>query len=194
MKLRLSKRPFGGAMLLFTLDPEQFGPVNGLPLLVSSLILTNYILVELKHSVRAHQDVDFQEIQNITRMNPDELMNNEWWKRRFRHLMKKTLTFVPNFEAAEITPNTQRMFARRAKAFEASKNHISSCIARFNREHIPYTISNSEDFQQRVGSRADYVLANSNQLIQSMNKNLKEPPQLLFYEGAQFEATINGDG
>lgn len=194
MKLRRSSRPFGGVLVIQTMDPEQLDPVNGLPLLVSSLILTNFILVEMKHSVRAHDDVDFQRIQNITRMYPDRLRSDAALRKEFKHLVLNTLTFVDGFDAPEITPNTQLMFARRVKAFEAASNYVQSLVTRFHQDGTNFRLCDSEDFQHRIGSRADYVPANSEQLIKSMNKNLKEPPRLLFFEGAQFEATINGQG
>jgi len=193
-KVRKSRRPFGGMLIMVTMDPWQFGPIEGLPFLVSSHILTNFILVELKHSVRAHQDPSFQEIQNITRMSPSKLKQNKAIKRRFTELMSKHITFVDDFDNSIITPDVQRMHSKRKPAFVASNEYIAACQKQFESNNTPFLICNSEDYQHRIGSRADFVPATSKVLIDAMNKTLKEPPKLLFWKGAMFEATFNGDG
>ena len=68
-KLRNSNIPFGGVLILCTMDHRQFSAINGLPFLLSSHVLTNLVLIGLKHSVRAHGDPAFQRLQDITRMS-----------------------------------------------------------------------------------------------------------------------------
>ncbi len=67
-KVRNSNIPFGGVLFISTVDPAQFGPINGLPLFLSSHILTDFDSV-LYSSVRAQGDALFCELQNISHIN-----------------------------------------------------------------------------------------------------------------------------
>ncbi len=46
-KVRNSNIPFGGVLFISTVDPAQFGPINGLPLFLSSHIFTDFVIVGL---------------------------------------------------------------------------------------------------------------------------------------------------
>ena len=50
-KARSSQIPFGGVLLVCTMDPWQLQPINALPFLCSSLVLTSFVMIEMKHSV-----------------------------------------------------------------------------------------------------------------------------------------------
>ncbi len=58
-KVRNSNILFGGVLFILTVDPAQFGPINGLPLFLSSHILTDFVIVGLYSSVRAQGDAFF---------------------------------------------------------------------------------------------------------------------------------------
>jgi hypothetical protein len=58
-KVRNSNIPFGGVLFISTVDPAQFGPINGLSLFLSSHILTDFVIVGLYSSVRAQGDAFF---------------------------------------------------------------------------------------------------------------------------------------
>ncbi len=58
-KVRYSIIPFGGVLFILTIDPAQFGPINGLPLFLLSHILTDLVIVGLYSSVRAQCDSFF---------------------------------------------------------------------------------------------------------------------------------------
>ena len=106
-KIRGSQIPFGGVLILGTLDPNQLQPISQLPFLTSSLMLTCFMMFELKHSVRAHGDPDFQRLQEITRMNPYTLLNNNGIKNEFFQLAEK-LTYVSDWKDNRIGPNMMR--------------------------------------------------------------------------------------
>ncbi len=55
-KVNSSNILFGGVFFISTIDPAQFGPINGLPLFLLSHILTDFVIVELYSSVRAQGD------------------------------------------------------------------------------------------------------------------------------------------
>lgn len=54
--LRHNNIPFGGVLIFGTFDYCQLGAIDGLPFLLSSHILTDFTLIELRHSVRASKD------------------------------------------------------------------------------------------------------------------------------------------
>ena len=56
-KGRNSQIPFAGVMFVCTMDPYQLGPINAKPFLCSSPMITNFVMVELKHSVRAAEQI-----------------------------------------------------------------------------------------------------------------------------------------
>ena len=74
--LRKSHIPFGGLLLISTMDHKKIQPINQLPFLTLSLVLMCFEAIELKQSVRAHGYIDFQCLQDIMQMNPFQLMNN----------------------------------------------------------------------------------------------------------------------
>ena len=60
-KLCNSDLPFGGVYISGTMDNSQIQPINQIPFLTSTLVLTCFLALELKHSVRAHNDINFQQ-------------------------------------------------------------------------------------------------------------------------------------
>ena len=94
-KGRNSRDPFGGLCILGSLDNAQTGAIKAMPLLTSSLILTSFIMVELKHSVRAHRDSQFQLFQKIIRTDPYELRENAQMKSQFDALIHPTNGIFP---------------------------------------------------------------------------------------------------
>jgi hypothetical protein len=42
------------------MDHTQIQPINQLPFLTSSMVLTCFQAIQLQHSVRAHGDIEFQ--------------------------------------------------------------------------------------------------------------------------------------
>ena len=74
---RCSQIPFAGVMIIGTMDHRQLQPINLLPFLTLSLMLTCFVMVELKHSVRAHGHPRFKRLQDITRMDPYELRESQ---------------------------------------------------------------------------------------------------------------------
>ena len=76
-KHRGSPLPFGGVLIIGSLDPRQIGVIKAMPLLTSTLILTCIQAVKLSHSVRAHNDPQYQELLNIMRINPLDLIDDE---------------------------------------------------------------------------------------------------------------------
>ena len=66
--IRGSNAPFGVALIIVKMDHEQMQPIDQIPFLTSTLVMTCFQTVELKYSFRAHNDQDVQRLQEITRI------------------------------------------------------------------------------------------------------------------------------
>ena len=87
------------------MDNSQIQPINQLPFLTSSLVLTCFQAFKLQHSVRAHGDLNFQRLQELTRKCPYELRSSNELKQEFFDLANSILTFVPDWNDNQISPN-----------------------------------------------------------------------------------------
>jgi hypothetical protein len=144
---------FEGVLFISTVDPAQFGPINGLPLFLSSHILADYVIVGFYSSVRAQGDALFCELQNISRMKQSLLIGNREIEGRFKHLLWTCLTFVKTWD--KVAQDVQRMYAKCKPAQEASVEYVDSHQHQFDINGTPYRMSISEDYQKPVGSRAE---------------------------------------
>ena len=217
--VRGSNMPFGGCLILGSFDHMQLGAIDGLPLLLSSHIMTDFILVRMKHSVRAHSDPNlqvcritfvtlsliyylslinfpfhYQKIQDITRTSSLILQKSKSLKKQFFELMKSHVNFIPNMNDSQLGPEVQRMYSRRAEATAAAENYVTSSINNLTLRKKRYRLCEAHDLQRPISSRRDLQITHDNQIKLSLDKKKREPKRLLFYEGAMFEATVNGDG
>ena len=123
-------------------------------------------------------------------MNPYILMESEALKLEFTELAGRILTFVDNWNDPRIGPNMMRTFSRIRPAQEAL-NEYRECIKnQLNEEVIICCISKSSDTQRTRSTRAEFYPA-SEQIIKSLNKELKEPEEIVSFVGAVYECTIN---
>ena len=189
-KIRQSQIPFGGVLFLCTMDHMQLQPIKQLPVLTSSMMITCFQMVRLEHSVRAHSDIQFQRLQAITRMNPYVLLQSEELKMEFFDLTGRILTYVNDWTDQKIGPNMMRAFSRIRPAQEALNEYRESVKRRLNDVGIVYRISRSTDTQRTRSTHAEFYAA-SEQSIKSLNKDLKEPTELVFFVGGVYECTIN---
>ena len=145
-RLRHVSTPFGGVLIFGTMDHAQFRAINGLPFLLSTHIITSFTLVGLRHSVRAAGDFWFQKLQDLTRICPNSLKRNEKaYKRKFRKLALKCLTFVSSWDNSIINHDVQRMYSRCKPAQEASNEYVDACKIQFLQEGKHFVVSNSDD-------------------------------------------------
>ena len=192
---RSSNIPFGGVLIFGTMDHTQLGAINGWPFLLSSHILSEFVFVQLSHSVRAFNDKDFQELQKLTRMCPSDLLKDPKHEERFKELMRDLFDYVPDWDSKKIDPNVQRMYARRMPAYEAAKMFVDSCRERFEKDGTEFQVSKAINLQRTEGTRNEFSEnIVTDDLLSAMNHGLREPEKLLFFRGAQFEATLNGEG
>jgi len=189
--LRDTTTPFGGVLIIGSMDHAQFSSIEGLPFLLSSHILTNFTLIGLKHSVRAHGDIMFQKLQDITRMSPQVLRSSPDLERKFKEMASQTLTFVPSWDNILINKDTQRLYPKKKPAIQASEEYVTATINELTRSGHDFIVSYADDKQRPNGSRSLYRKADDRDLISKINVTVREPPRLVFFEGAVFEATTN---
>ena len=86
---RKSTTPFGGVLIVGTLNQSQCQPLNAMPFLLSSLLTTCFTFVVLRESIRAAEDeLEFQELQCLTRMIPNKLISDPSHKVRFYEVLE----------------------------------------------------------------------------------------------------------
>jgi len=170
------------------------GTIHGLPLLLSSHIMTDFTLIRLKHSVRAHGDAALQRIQEITRISPVELAASPDLKEEFTKLLSDNVNFVSDMNHESLGPEVLRMYSRREQATTAAEDYINSSELSLSRQNRKYTICHAKDLSRPLHSRRDLYETTDPYIKRSLDKKRREPRRLLFHEGAVFEATVNGKG
>ena len=65
-KLRSNSLYLGGILTICTLDHTQIQAIKNRPFLTSSHIISRFKMIVLEESVRAHGDISFQHIQQIS--------------------------------------------------------------------------------------------------------------------------------
>ena len=78
----------------------------------------------MEKSVRASGQPDFQRIQNIARMHPDEYEKNPALIDEFEILLSSTCTFVSSSDDDRITSSTYRLYGKIMPAKEATDSYI----------------------------------------------------------------------
>lgn len=141
------------------------------------------MLVKLGHSVRAHTDPKFQEIQTIVRMNPYELRNSQETKDRFFTLCDEVLTFAENWDSPQLTSGTQRMYPTKKPQRQAALQYIDSCRREFTQNSIPYLVSEACDMQRLANGRGEFYPATHESTRAALDNGVKEQRTLLFWKG-----------
>lgn len=172
------------------MDNSQIQPIDQLPFLTSSMVLTCFQAIKLQHSVRAYGDIDFQRLQELTRKCPYELRQSIEFKTDFFELAGRILTFVPDWKDNRISPNMMRVFSRIRPAQNALNEYRENIKQLLDTESIIFRVAYSRDLQRTRSTNAEYSDATENS-IKALNKELKEPSQIIFFSWGFYECTIN---
>ena len=172
----------GGVFIIATMDNMQLPPVNGRPPLLSPHMISSFSFKMLSKSVRASQDSNLQEIQNLTRLSYEELQPLQI--NRFRFLIETHCTHVDDFNNELITADKLRLFGKRS-----AKEHAENELLQLKRQEFPeYIECRSEDFECTLESQWDKA---SPTTIALLSRKVKEPQKLCFYPNATYEITFN---
>ena len=174
------------------MDHAQIKAIRGWPFLLSTHVLTDFVLIELENSVRAHRDRQFQRLQKTTRMSPRALLHDPNLKTEFDDLCRSVLSWETTWDA--IDSSYQQIYPRRMPAFEAAQVFVDRCQTQFEDAGTEFEVSVATDTQRLASSRAEVSSVTSQSLVSAMNHGLKEPKKLLFFKGGQYFATVNGEG
>ncbi len=188
-KLHNSTMPFGGVLVLGTLDHAQLQPIKALPFLMSSLVTTSFTMVQLKESVRASTDRQFRQLQNIIRMNPYELIQDPVHRENFNRLML-LFRYVPDMNHPDIPTQMTRMYSRRRMVKSATSSYTESLIDRFLATGEHHYVRQAIDSHARSGGVAEYTPA-SRTSTASLTNQLREPELLVFFRWCLYECTVN---
>ena len=100
-------------------------------------------------------------------------------KTEFFDLAGRILSYVNDWTDQKIGPNMMRAFSRMRPAQEALNEYRESVKRQLNDAGIAYRISSSIDTQRTRSTHAEFYRA-TEQSIKSLNKDLKEPTELVF--------------
>ena len=172
------------------MDPCQLHPINQLPFLTSSLILTNFVMVQLQNSVRAHGQTDFERLQDITRMNAGILLTDPNIKDEFVRLASNILTFADDWDNDRINAGMLRAYPRKVRVNDAPTQYILTLKMKLEQDNIPFCTVRSVDTQKTDGSSAEWSPATQTSHAK-LNKELREQPEIVLARGATYKLTQN---
>ena len=185
-RIRSNNIFLGGILLLCTMDHTQLAPVVGRPFLVSSHIVSCFSMVGLKHSVCASLDTEFQRVQVIARMHPNEY--NRHLLDEFSHLCSTVFKFVDDWDAEEITPTTVRLYGKKHPGRQATQSFVQQVKETLPANEVIERVADDVECAQM--SHQEWHPA-TDRTSAKLNSSLKEPQTLLFFRGAVYEFTYN---
>ena len=153
-RLKMNDIFFGGILIICTIDHKQLAPIKGRPILTSPHMLTCFDAYMLKESVRAHDDKNLSEIQDICRMSFRKYRENDNLLRRFKLLLGNYCTFVPTWQSPLITPDVHRIYGKKKPAKLASQEYIEQVKSHLSANE--YVISKSVDVQLTHNSHEEW--------------------------------------
>ncbi len=112
-------------------------------------------MYKLKHSVRAHGDPDFQQLQAITRMCPFKLLSSSALKDEFFQLAGR-LTYVPDWNNRRIGRNMMQAFSREKPEQRALRVYHWTIMKQMGEDGETYQVAASQDTQSIRGSNRNW--------------------------------------
>lgn len=183
--IRESSLYMGGILIVMSMDPEQLKPIKGMPFLMSPVMLTNYVAIVLKHSVRASTDLRLQRLNNIARQYNH---TNEELE-EFKRIIIQHCNHVPSWESIEIGTNKLLVFGKH----QATKEAERKVLERVKNSTNQYIVKRCKDMQCSKISHGDWCDA-SNSVSWKLNRKVKEPEEFTFYKKAMVQVTFNKPG
>ena len=146
-------------------------------------------MVNLKTSVRAADDPNFQQIQEIARMPLSMLLDEtNDFVTNFLDLISSNYIFVDDWDDPRITEKTFRLYSKKVPAKEASKQYSEQVKICLNRDE--YISITALDVEKPRLSHAEWYTA-SETIIDQIAFIQKEPTEIFFFRGGQYEFTYN---
>jgi len=174
---------FGGLMLRATMDILQLPPITGRPCLTSSLIITSVQLLELQHYVRSRTDPSLQRIITLSR-SVEPLTASE--REEFLFLIENKCTHVERWNDLQITADVLRILGTK-QGMKSTENMYYNTL---REQNVPIVHKSCEDTQQLKSSHNIWKTA-TDSVIRSLNRNTREPEELLLHDKMVVELTFN---
>ena len=122
-------------------------------------------------------------------MSPYKLRKSKELKDEFTNLMTTHINFVDSMD--EVSAESVRLFHRKKSAVKQVQDYILHATHALKTNNRLYRVAYAKDLHKISGTHGDPRQTNDPTIVNMMNRKVREPPELLFYKGALFEATTN---
>ena len=171
-KLRKSNRFMGGLLLLPSMDQMQLYPVEGMHPLLSSHVIPSFQFLRLQHSVRCGNDSNLKRLNKITRLQKSDL--TEEVREEFQILISMC-NFVHSFRDPSVPKNATYVFGKK----EPGQALLREIVRDIKQNHTHRVVIAEDEQSTRESS---WTPATSH-TTRRLNRSVKEPQELLLYEG-----------
>ena len=185
--IRNTNKPYGGMLILATMDYLQIDPVSGRHSLLSPTFTSCLFFKELLHSVRAAGDINWQRLQQITRYG-ESALENRYVKARFVRLLTTTCTFIRSLDDPLVPRNILFVFGKKAPIRKEEKCILTQLQAQRNANYI---ISHAVDEERTIDGNFRPA---SDITSRALDKAVKEPRRLVFFRRGRYQITYNKQG
>ena len=186
--IRDNNVPYGGVLVFATMDYLQLDPVTGSHPLMSPSFTSSFYFRELIHSVRAALDARWKRIQQITRMRSIQL-SQPAIREEFIQLLIETCTFVTSTTDPNIPHSILFVFGKNAPIRRQERELLDRVTVDQN---LVCRLSVAKDEERTIDGQA-YVPASS-VTSKDLDRRVKEPRQLLLFQGGRYQITCNSQG
>ena len=184
--IRNSSKPFGGLLIISTMDHLQLDPVLGRHPLLSPLFTCTFVFGRLIHSVRAASDPAWQRVQEISRTSPIDLCRIPALESEFVNLLVNNCTWLIDESLAP--PGALFVYGKQEPARIQERKMFAKMKASISQQ---YVVCSSTDFEATYHGR--FVPA-SRQTTSALSRKAREPPELYLYARGRYTITYNKPG
>lgn len=181
--IRGSTLPFGGVVVLATMDPFQLPPVEGRPLLVSPLFLTMFRMVKLSSYVRSATDPRLQRINEIGRL--PNLVENPSLIDEYCSIVREGCRFESDIH--NVPRTVLRVVGKRVAEQEAILTRENEMLRILPADEV--YISFSVD-KETISEGLNWKNA-TNETIYGLNRKCLSPSRLVLYRYCIMRLTEN---
>ena len=103
-----------------TLDHKQLPPIRARPALLSTLVVTNFQMIKMQHSIRARTDPNLQTLISIPRFDTVDSASIE----TFRGIILNSCRHVKSWDDEKVTMDMIRVVGTRKGVVEAELEYL----------------------------------------------------------------------
>jgi len=174
----------GGVLTFATLDHKQLPPIRARPALLSTLVVTNFEMIKMEHSIRARTDLCLQKMISIPRMDSVDMATI----RTFWDIIVKSCKHVKSWEDDAVTADMIRVVGTRKAVIEAELEYLKKV-----KNGGLHVVSREAETVQAVATSHGNWKPAEEQIIQRMNRCVNEVEVLHLHRHMVVECTYNKD-